>query len=89
MVIFITIRYIVYCRERTVLESLITLYCVTYDPFYCDCDPERLWTIVQRSGGSVHASAASCLDFYVPERIITQILLMDSGLKVRHAKSYI
>lgn len=84
-----TIRYIVYCQERTVLESYITLYCVTYDPFYCDIDPERIWHIVQRSGGSVHASAASCLDFYVPERIITQIMLMDPGLRIRHARSYI
>ncbi len=71
------------------LNSYITLYCVCYDPFYCDVDPERLWAVVQRSGGSVHAGAAGCLDFYVPERIITQILLMDPGLKIQHAKSYI
>ncbi len=71
------------------LESFITLYCVRYDPIRCDCDPERLWAIIQRSGGSVHAAAASCLDFYVPERIITQVILMDSGLEIRHAKSYI
>ena len=37
----------------------------------------------------MHAGAASCMDFYVPERIITQILLMDPGLKIKHAKSYI
>jgi hypothetical protein len=72
-----------------VLNSFITLYCVRYDPYYCACDPERLWAVVQRSGGSVHASAAGSMDFYVPERIITQILLMDPGLKVRHARSYI
>jgi len=72
-----------------VLEELITLYCVRYDPFYCSLDPERLWEVVQRSGGSVHAGAAGCLDFYVPERIITQVVLMDSGLKIKHAKSYI
>jgi len=85
----LAIRYIVYTPGATVLTSYITLYCVTYDPFRCAIDPERLWTIVQRSGGSVHAGAANTMDFYVPERIITQILLMDSGLKVRHAKSYI
>jgi hypothetical protein len=44
---------------------------------------------VQRSGGSVHAGAAGILDFYVPESIITQILLMDGGLKIKHKKSYI
>ena len=71
------------------LNSLITLYCVRYDPYYCDIDPERLWEIVQRHDGRVHASVANCLDFYVPERIITQILLMDSGLKIKHSKSYI
>ena len=85
----LTIRYIVYTPGATVLESYITLYCVTYDPYYCDIDPERLWAVVQRSGGSVHAGAANCMDFYVPERIITQIMLMDPGLKIRHAKSYI
>jgi len=72
-----------------VLESYITLYCVRYDPFYCSKDPERLWAVVQRSGGSVHAGAAGILDFYVPEKIITQILLMDTGLSVKHKKSYI
>jgi hypothetical protein len=72
-----------------VLEELITLYCVRYDPFYCNQDPERLWAVIQRSGGSVHAGAAGILDFYVPEAIITQILLMDSGLKIKHKKSYI
>ena len=71
------------------LTSYITLYCVTYDPYYCAVDPERLWTIVQRSGGTVHAGAANILDFYVPESLITQFMLMDSGLKIRHARSYI
>ena len=67
----------------------ITLYCVRYDPYLCSIDPERIWEIVQRSGGSVHAGAAGCLDFYVPERIITQIILMDSGLSILESKSYI
>ena len=71
------------------LNSLITLYCVRYDPYYCSVDPERLWEVVQRSGGRVHAGAASILDFYVPERIITQVVLMDSGLRVRYDRSYI
>jgi hypothetical protein len=72
-----------------VLTELITLYCVRYDPFYCTCDPEKLWEVVQRSGGSVHAGAMNILDFYVPERIITQVMLMDSGLRVRSRDSYI
>jgi len=71
------------------LRSLITLYCVSYDPFYCRVDPETLWKVVQRAGGSVHASAARILDFYVPERIITQVLLMDPGLRLRYDRSYI
>jgi hypothetical protein len=72
-----------------VLKDLITLYCVRYDPFYCTSDPERLWEIVQRSGGSVHAGAMNILDFYVPERVITQVMLMDSGLRLRTEDSYI
>ena len=71
------------------LESLITQYCVRYDPNYCKNDPERIWQLIQRHDGRVHAAAMGQLDFYVPERLITQVLLMDPGLKVRHAKSYI
>jgi len=71
------------------LRSLITLYCVTYDPFYCTVDPETLWKVVQQSGGSVHVSVANCLDFYVPPQIITQILLMDPALRLRYDRSYI
>ena len=82
-------KYLYNPGAKTVLKDAITLYCVRYDPFYCNADPERLWTIVQRSGGSVHAGAANCLDFYVPERIIAQVMLMDSGLRIQHAKSYI
>lgn len=71
------------------LTDLITLYCVRYDPYYCKGDPERIWAIVQRHGGSVHAGAVGSMDFYVPERLITQVMLMDSGLKIQHKKSYI
>jgi hypothetical protein len=72
-----------------VLASLITTYCVRYDPYYCAIDPERIWHVVQRHDGRVHACAMGILDFYVPEPIITQILLMDAGLRVKHKKSYI
>jgi hypothetical protein len=72
-----------------VLNNLITLYCITYDPYRCKSDPERIWTLVQNHGGSVHAAALGSMDFYVPERVITQVLLMDSGLRVRYDKSYI
>ena len=71
------------------INDLITLYCVRYDPFYCECDPERIWEFVQAAGGSVHAGAAGSLDFYVPERIISLVLLRDSGLKIVHKKSYL
>ena len=71
------------------LNSLITSYCVRYDPYYCNSDPERLWAVIQRSGGHVHAGPLNILDFYVPEPVITQILLMDSGLSVRVEDSYI
>ena len=71
------------------LNDLITLYCVRYDPYYCDIDPERLWEIVQRYDGRVHACAMGILDFYVPESLITQVLLIDSGLRVCYDRSYI
>jgi len=72
-----------------VLSSLITLYCVTYDPYRCKSDPERIWRLLQGSGGHVHAGAMGCMDFYVPECLITQVMLMDSGLRVRKDRSYI
>jgi hypothetical protein len=72
-----------------VVNSLITLYCVRYDPYYCTCDSERLWEIVQRSGGSVSAGPVGILYFYVPERIISQIALMDSGLRIDYDRSLI
>ena len=71
------------------LNDLITLYCVRYDPNHCDIDPERIWTVIQRHDGRVHAGAMGMLDFYVPESLITQVLLMDSGLRVRYDRSYI
>ena len=71
------------------LESLITQYCVRYDPYRCDVDPERIWTLVQSHDGRVHAGAVGILDFYVPESLITQVLLMDSGLRVRKGDSLI
>jgi hypothetical protein len=72
-----------------VLANLITTYCVTYDPYYCKSDPERIWTLLQSHDGRVHACAMGQLDFYVPERLITQVLLMDSGLRVCYDKSLI
>jgi hypothetical protein len=72
-----------------VLNSYITLYCVRYDPFYCKSDSERIWRMVSQSGGSCHAGAANILDFYVPEKIIAMVMLLDPGLKIQHARSYI
>jgi hypothetical protein len=72
-----------------VLNQLITLYCVRYDPYYCKSDPERLWRVVERSGGHCHAGAVGIIDFYVPASIITQVLLMGVGLQLRTADSYI
>jgi hypothetical protein len=72
-----------------VLESLITTYCVRYDPYRCKGDPERIWRLIESHGGRVHAGAVGILDFYVPETLITQVLLMDSGLRVCYDKSLI
>jgi hypothetical protein len=76
-------------RERTVLKELITLYCVRYDPYYCRVDPERIWSLISDHQGGAHAAAVGMIDFYVPEPLITQVLLMDSGLKIRTLDSYI
>ncbi len=71
------------------LNDLITLYCVRYDPYSCKGDPERIWRLIQHHDGRVHAGAMGILDFYVPETLITQVLLMDSGLRVCYDRSYI
>lgn len=72
------------------LSTLITLYCVRYDPWRCSCDPESIWRIVQGVGGSCHAGAVQgSMDFYVPESVISMVLLLDSGLKIIESNSYI
>ena len=71
------------------LNDLITQYCVRYDPYSCKGDPERIWTVIQPHNGRVHACAMGILDFYVPESLITQVMLMDSGLRVCYDRSYI
>lgn len=71
------------------LNSLITQYCVRYDPYYCKNDPNRIWRLIEHHDGRVHAGALGMLDFYVPEPLITQVLLMDSGLRVHYDRSYI
>lgn len=72
------------------LTSLITLYCVEYHSYRCSIDPQRIWTIVESAGGSVHAAAVQGdLDFYVPERIISLVMLLDPALKINSRKSYI
>lgn len=70
-------------------SELITLYCVLYDPYYCEVDPERIWTLIRDSGGGCHAGALGQLDFYVPADLISIVLLMDGGLRVNFKKSYI
>lgn len=71
------------------LEDHITSYCVCYDRHLCTSDPERIWRLLQHHGGSVYYTGAGTMDFYVPQHLITQVLLMDSGLRVRKDRSYI
>ena len=70
-------------------SDLITVYCVRYDPYVCEVDPELLWESVQAAGGWVSSRPAGCFDFYVPERIISFVLLRDSALKIVENRSYI
>lgn len=60
----------------------IIIYCCRFDPFYCKWDPEPLWETVAAAGGSVHAGAAGELLFYVPERLISFVLLRYPGLRL-------
>jgi hypothetical protein len=74
-----------------VLNSLITQYCVRYDPYHCKNDPERIWATntTAMTDQSTRLCHGPYLDFYVPERLITQVLLMDAGLRVLYNKSLI
>ena len=63
----------------------ISHYCVRYDPYYCSCDPEVIWSLCQGEGlsqGYVHSRPAGVLDFLVPARSVSLVLLMDPGLQV-------
>ena len=71
------------------LNTLITLYCIRYDPIRCECDPERVWQLVQSAGGSVQSINYGVMDFYVPERIVSVVMLLDPELRIVHARSYI
>lgn len=70
-------------------RELITLYCVRYDPYCCEVDPERIWRLIQDQGGGANASVSGAIDFYVPVNLISMVLLMDSKLRVNWSKSYI
>ncbi len=71
------------------LRDLITLHCVRYDPVRCGLDPETIWHRVQAMGGTVQSLNYGIMDFYVPDRYITAIMLLDSGLRIVESKSYI
>ena len=67
----------------------ITLHCVRYDPVRCETDPELIWQHVQRLGGSVQGLNFGCYDFYVPDRVLSLVMLLDSELKLIESRSYI
>lgn len=85
----LTIRYIVYCQARCVLNDLITLYCVRYDPQLCACSAETIWHHVQRVSGTMQSINYGCVDFLVPARYLTLILMLDAGLSVVKSRSYL
>ena len=67
----------------------ISLYCVLYDPYHCAIDPERVWSLIQNSGGGAQYAGGGAIDFYVPAKLISLVQLMDSGLRIQINKSYI
>ena len=66
----------------------ISLHCVRYDPQQCDVDPERVWCLVQSAGGSIQNVNYGIIDFYVPDRILSLVILMDKNLKRVQRLSY-
>jgi len=72
-----------------VFKEQITTYCVVYDPYYCTIDPDRIWQLLQDHNGAAHVGAVGRIHFYVPSKLITQVLLMESGLIVKERDCYI
>ena len=70
-------------------QDNISLYCVLYDPYHCAIDPERVWSMIQSSGGGAQYAGGGAIDFYVPANLISLVQLMDSGLRIQINKSYI
>ena len=50
------------------------LYCYSL-PYYIDYDPESVWTLVQRHGGSVHPQAGGVYEFYIHRDYAVMLLL--------------
>ena len=62
----------------------VTHYCVRYDPATCSADPERIWALCQGEGlaqGYVHARAAGELEFLVPARAYSLVMLLEPNLQ--------
>ena len=66
----------------------ISVHCVRYDPIQCDVDPEQVWQLVQSAGGHVQNVNYGIIDFYVPDRILSLVILMDKNLKPVQRLSY-
>ena len=61
------------------------LYCYSL-PFWVDYDPELIWQLVQRHGGSVHPQVAGSYDYYIPSKYAVLLLLAFPDLRRQFQK---
>lgn len=61
------------------------LYCYTL-PYYIDYDPELVWQMVQRHGGSLHPQFGGTYDFYIHRDYASLLLLAFPDLRRQHQK---
>ncbi len=61
------------------------LYCYCL-PFFVDYDPEEIWALVQRHGGSIHPQVAGQYEFYIHRDYAVLLLLAFPELRRQRQK---
>ena len=65
--------------------SVPAFYCYTL-PYYIDLDPEAVWALVQRHGGSLAPQFGGTYDYYIPREYALILTIAYPELRRQHQK---